>query len=163
MINHPANEKYALFLQAVYTTTDAAQVQEVLDQTLNNLYRIHHQELLPALLDKLPSSLSLQLRAIFTSPNLKPANLDTLKTVCEELQQSLHQCPLLSLTLAFNPSFHLAEKLGQLIKQEFGINVILELNVDPSIIAGSVITFKGKYLDNSLHNKIKQYLQSEKL
>jgi hypothetical protein len=86
----------------------------------------------------------------------KPADL---KGFVDRLRQYVTTLPVLSLTFAFEPKEQSLKRLSEW----FGLNskkqVLFDITVDPTIIAGTTLTYNGKFLDYSIKPKIDQLMQ----
>lgn len=85
-----------------------------------------------------------------------------LKTFLGKLSEKVLSLPILTLTVAFEPK----EKTLQALSEWFFLNnkkqVLFEITVDATIIAGATMTFEGKYVDYSIkqrfHDKVKKIM-----
>jgi len=82
----------------------------------------------------------------FHSPNQQSSFFQNLKT-------DLKNIPQLKLEIAFEPSVEFLEKIKQWFQQRTG-RLILDLSQNPGIVAGAVITYRGKYKNLSVAKKI---------
>lgn len=65
-----------------------------------------------------------------------------------------------NLTLAFLPSKSLVKKLALWFKKNFGSKVVLDIQVDPKILGGAILSFNGYYRDFSLKKKLERKLKN---
>lgn len=66
----------------------------------------------------------------------------------------------LQLTVAYDPPRETLLKIVSWLRTNVADNVVLDIHISPSTIAGVVISYKGKYHDYSYKNKIEEYLQN---
>ena len=82
-----------------------------------------------------------------------------LKKFLTDMQKDISALPVLSLTLAFEPK----EKTLKALSEWFVLNIkkqlLLEINVDPQLIAGASISFNGKDSDYSIREKFDTIMQ----
>src|SRR5260221_229798 len=86
--------------------------------------------------------------------------LITDKSVIKELRAKLDKVKFMELTLAFDPSSKLLNKIISLVKSSAGPNVALDIKIDKGIIGGAVIAYNGKYGDFSLSGKLESVLKN---
>jgi len=76
--------------------------------------------------------------------------------------KELKKIEFIDLTVATEPSSQTLRKISDWIKNSVGQNIAMNIIVDKDIIAGAIISFKGKYLDLStksqLDSAIKKYV-----
>ncbi|HUD44562.1 MAG TPA: F0F1 ATP synthase subunit delta [Patescibacteria group bacterium] len=145
------------FLTQLRTTAEANNVVEQIDEITNMFYKDNQIPISKLLSDRFPSDLSSTLEIILKNNNLTEGNPTVLKTFFERLQTAVRSCDVLSLTLAHNPTQTLLNNLSTYAKQTFGNKTILEINLDPTLIAGAIVTFQGNYLDASIKRKLEEY------
>lgn len=78
------------------------------------------------------------------------------------LKEELKKMAIIKLTLAFEPNDSALNKFHGLVSDSFRQPVVLEIEVDPSILGGATITSQGKYFDFSLKKKLAAFLEKEK-
>jgi hypothetical protein len=82
-----------------------------------------------------------------------------LKTFFDKIQARIADLPILSLTVAFEPT----EETFKLLSEWFLLNIhkeaLLDITVDTKIIAGAKVSFNGKYSDHSIKTKFDQIFQ----
>lgn len=80
-----------------------------------------------------------------------------LKAFFEKLQDKVREIKIINLTLAFEPNDKTLKKFIQWFQVNMQKEVLFEIEVDPRLVAGAVITYNGKYQDYSLRKKVDQY------
>ncbi len=148
-------------LAVIYTREEAEKVQDILSDSLDSLYKVHHNNTLSILLDNLPAHIGEVLKDQIEQKQIDVQTPEAIKKICDSLALALKNTDLLTLSLAFEPSFELTQKIAKLIKTEFGGNTLIEIEVDPHVMGGAIITFKGQYFDYSLKTKIDHFLKSQ--
>lgn len=76
------------------------------------------------------------------------------KALIEYLDEKFRKLPSLSLTIAFDPTTQVLERIAAWVRQNKG-EVVLELKVDRDIVCGAVVTFGGKFYDGGFGEAIK--------
>lgn len=77
-------------------------------------------------------------------------NVDSLKDFLTKLLAYIQTLPLLSLTIAFEPHPETLETIAKWFVNQLKIQLLLEITVDPKILAGATMSYKGKFLDYSI-------------
>jgi len=75
-----------------------------------------------------------------------------------DLEKELRSLPEIKLEIAFNPSDYFINRLSGWLKREFGRKTILDITVNPKIVAGAIIEYQGNWRDFSAAKKIDQLL-----
>ena len=82
--------------------------------------------------------------------NVNPEKADALKAFFTTIQKYTEALPTLTLTIAFEPK----EKTLQALSEWFMMNIkkqmLFEIIVDPKVIGGSTISYRGQYADFSI-------------
>src|SRR5437868_6106563 len=73
-----------------------------------------------------------------------------LKEFLNKIKNTITALPTLSLTLAFEPREQTLQALAEWFILQTKTQVLFDITVDPKLIAGAAINFKGKYLDFSI-------------
>lgn len=80
----------------------------------------------------------------------------------EGLESELSGLQEIRLTLASELSGDQMENVYSWVSANVGQGVIVNVELDPKILGGAVITFKGKYYDGSLVKTVEELLQKNK-
>lgn len=87
---------------------------------------------------------------------------DDTKKLLPQLLDGVNALEVVELTLAIVPSELILDHIHQEIITMTGRSIVLSIRVDPALVGGMIISFKGKYLDISLKKEAQAYLQSQK-
>lgn len=79
---------------------------------------------------------------------------DDPKKYFEGLSKSIEDLQILSLEVAIEPTGEMMQKIYDWVLTAIDRHVILDISVNPSIIAGAKISFNGKFVDNSLEKSL---------
>lgn len=79
-----------------------------------------------------------------------------------DLKDKLEKVKVLKLELAFEPTEAAISKIHEWAKANAGENILLDLGYNPAILAGAIITYKGKYGDYSLRKKLDEEFRKNK-
>jgi len=78
----------------------------------------------------------------------------------DELRNYLLSLPKIKLTLAFQPNKEFLKQISDWLQKTVGQKIVLNIFVNPHIVGGAIIEYKGRYLDFSLIKEIQQFLKS---
>ncbi|KPJ73616.1 hypothetical protein AMJ48_00040 [Parcubacteria bacterium DG_74_1] len=84
------------------------------------------------------------------------------KEEVSRLEKELRALPEIKLDIAFSPKDNFLNTISQWLQRELGQRTILDITVNPKVVAGAIIEYQGIWRDFSLAKKIDQ-LFSEKL
>jgi len=84
------------------------------------------------------------------------------KEEASNLEKELRALPEMKLDIAFFPTDNFLNRISQWLQKEFGQRIILDITVNPKVVAGAIIEYQGNWRDFSLAKKIDQ-LFSDKL
>lgn len=76
---------------------------------------------------------------------------DATEKMLLETKENIKNLSVLDLTVAFESTIVQQEKIADLLPE-----CILDLKIDPKIVAGAVISYKGKYKDYSFQTAYEQ-------
>lgn len=83
-----------------------------------------------------------------------------IKNFLTKLQEQINALPVLSVSLAFEPT----EKTLKILSDWFLLNVkrqvLFDITVDPSLIAGIAIHYNGRFLDFSVQDRIQVVIKA---
>ncbi|MEK7498155.1 MAG: hypothetical protein AAB656_04540 [Patescibacteria group bacterium] len=66
------------------------------------------------------------------------------KVLIEFLDSKFRKVPTLDLTIAFDPTGAILERMSKWVRENVG-EVLLDLKIDRSIVCGAIVSFGGKY------------------
>lgn len=78
-----------------------------------------------------------------------------------EFIEVLKNLPVLNLTIAFEPRSKSIDHFHAFITQNISKNILMNIEIDPSIVGGAQITFNGKYIDFSLKKLLEVELNTK--
>ncbi len=74
----------------------------------------------------------------------------------EMLKEHLFSLPKVKMQLAFSPDADSLARISQWLEKEFKYRVILDITVNPGLMAGAIIEYQGKRANFSLSKKMKE-------
>jgi F0F1-type ATP synthase delta subunit len=91
--------------------------------------------------------------------DVSPDSAAAIKTFVAKMQDAIKTAPLLTVTLAFEPSEKVLRTLSDWFVMNLKKQFLLDIQIDPTIIAGALIRYKGQYLDVSSKPLIERIVQ----
>lgn len=85
---------------------------------------------------------------------LKQFNKDNVYAGLDELEKSSQDVPVLTLYLTFEPDESTLAQIGSKVRNLFGPNILLDIKLDLSLVAGCALGWKGVMRDYSLKSQI---------
>lgn len=91
--------------------------------------------------------------------NLDPAvysgiNPQNIYTVFDNLEKSIKGLEPLVIYLPYELPEEQITEIGQKLRSDYGKNFLMDIQIDPSLIAGAALSYKGIYKDTSVKQKI---------
>ena len=91
---------------------------------------------------------------------INTASGSDLKEFFTKIQQKVSTIPVLTLTIAIEPKETLLHEISEWCLLNTNQQVVFDITVDDSLIAGAIIYFSGKYLDFSIRDTFSQVLNN---
>lgn len=86
----------------------------------------------------------------------KKFNKDNVYKIFTDIEKETVTLPVLTLHLTFEPDDAALSQIGAFARKTFGIPLILDIKLDPQLIAGAALAWKGVMRDYSLRAKIEE-------
>lgn len=83
-----------------------------------------------------------------------------LETYLNQVEEAIKKIKILKLTVATAPTQATIDEIYYWINNTLGLDVLLDLSINSSIIGGLLIEFDGKYKDYSLKPKLDDFLEA---
>jgi F0F1-type ATP synthase delta subunit len=101
--------------------------------------------------------------------NVASDSASALKAFVVKLQETIKALPALTLTVAFEPNEKVLRTLAEWFVMNLKKQFLLEIFIDPTLVAGATIKYKGSFLDASskvlvekiLHDNLSPQTKSE--
>ena len=74
----------------------------------------------------------------------------------EETKEELLKLPVLKIQLAFSPTPSFIKEISDWLKRNLKKKVLLDVEVNPVIVGGAILEYRGRYLDLSLKKEIEK-------
>lgn len=149
--------EYKVLIELTKTTEDVVSLQEEMDLILQSLFHVEVYKLEEVLEKFVRVRVATEInRIIKMNPT---ANKEEIKALLSKAYRTICALPIIKLSLAFEPSETIINNLSFWARQNLEPGVLLDLSLDRSIIGGVVISYKGKFFDFSLKNKIREIFE----
>lgn len=83
-------------------------------------------------------------------------NKDNVYSIFTELGKAQTKLPVLTMYLTFEPDDQTLSQIGEYVRKNFGQNLLLDIKLDPKLIAGTSLVWKGMIHDYSLKAKLQE-------
>lgn len=103
---------------------------------------------------EVPYELSALLRRMIEENKLNPHDKTQLNTFITQLKEAIVALPLIEITLAIVPTEEVVMAIHEWFLRTYQKAVVLNIAIDPALLAGSVIRFNGAYRDYSLKKQL---------
>ena len=143
-----------IILQHIRTTQEADILLAKIEEMLDALYQLNQPGFTQIFAGEMPSTLSKVLQDSMHHEGITFAKSAEMKNFLTGLKQLLQTTAVLTLTISFPPSDETISVIAAKAKELYGIQTILEINVQESILGGAMIIINGKYLDYSLQTRL---------
>jgi F0F1-type ATP synthase delta subunit len=88
--------------------------------------------------------------------NINTQSQNDLKAFLTRLAEQANTLPVIALTIAFEPTEETMQAFAQWFMMQKGIQVLFDITVDKTLIAGVVVNFKGKHANYSIKSQFEQ-------
>ncbi len=83
-------------------------------------------------------------------------NKDNVYQIFSDLDKEIAKLPILTICLTFEPDDTTLSNLGTFTRKMFGPSFMLDIKLEPRLIAGAALIWKGVYKDYSLRQRIEE-------
>ena len=91
---------------------------------------------------------------IFFLEEIAGQKLEMEKKEISELEKKLRSLPEMKLEIAFSPNNDFIDKISRWLEKELDRKVILNITVNPKLVAGAIIEYQGNWRDFSAAKEI---------
>ena len=102
------------------------------------------------LIDKLGLEKKEKFMILLRDLNVNTSSQSALKDFIAKLQEQISKIPVLSLTLSFEPKEETLKLINDWIMLSLKRQLLLDISINPDLIAGVVINYNGKFKDYSI-------------
>lgn len=90
-----------------------------------------------------------------------PSSADDRAAYFSKLKARLGRLPKMEIELAFSPSENFTKRIAKIIQENTNSEVILDINVKPTILAGATFGYRGQFRDYSFSAKLTEVLKQK--
>jgi hypothetical protein len=112
------------------------------------------------LVDQFGVNKSDRIIAILRQNNINPESTPAVKDFLFILMSKISSFPVLTLTIAFEPTGQTLKNLSEWFFINMHKQMLFDIHVDRSVIAGAHITYNGKFFDFSIKSTFEKTLQA---
>jgi F0F1-type ATP synthase delta subunit len=98
--------------------------------------------------------------SLLLNNNINAESLPAVKDFLHKLQEQVTQLPVLSITIAFEPSQQTLAALSEWFLVNMKKQMLFDITVDKRLVAGAIINYHGKHRDFSVRPVFKQILEN---
>ncbi|HLD01256.1 MAG TPA: F0F1 ATP synthase subunit delta [Patescibacteria group bacterium] len=159
-------DAYAATILPILKTINTTQERELFEQELEKLsvalYKIKPHEGFLDIFSRLGKQTQELLTQAFTKLQISLSNTEGIKTYLTILKLRLEAMPVVSVQIALAPTQEILLATSSFVKETLGDDALIAFTVDPTLVAGAVISYKGKFFDASAKNQLSNVLLQNK-
>lgn len=145
-------------INKIQTTTDQHQMLSLIDTSIKSLFITNKN--LKEFLDKDTDSEKAELfESLILNSREKGENT---KEILLNLRQKIKELKSVRITISFSPGKDTISAISNFIRENFGENIILEIEEDETILGGAIIESGGKYIDLSLKKQLNEIFEKKR-
>lgn len=91
--------------------------------------------------------------------NINAETLPAVKDFLQKIQEQVSKLPVIAIAMAFEPSEQTLKDLSEWFLVNMKKQMIFDITVDHSLVAGATITYNGKFTDFSIRPTFQRILQ----
>lgn len=131
------------------TTTDTRELQNTLDHVADGLYRtdLSAEE---SIRTTLPYDQAIIINKLAAQEGILMNDKPSVQAFLQDIRKEVTTLPTVQITFASAPSATLITHIHDWFYRTYQKSVLLDVKVDPKIVAGCIISSKGKYYDFSV-------------
>lgn len=151
-------EGFFEFAKNVVTTTDLFKLISDVESAQSASWENGRLDLSKKLKGKVSEDFNRALKVVH-GKKLIPLSQEGKGEYFRNLKDYLVTLPRVKIELAFDPSGEFIKKIARVINSEAGNRLILDVSVNPKILAGLTIEYSGNYKDLSYADKLSEVLK----
>jgi hypothetical protein len=128
--------------------------------TISELFFKNGFNLEKALIDQFGVNKSDRIIAILRQNNINPESIPAVKDFFFILMSKISSLPVLTLTIAFEPTAQTLKNLSEWFFMNMHKQMLFDIKVERSVIAGAHIRYNGKFFDFSIKSTYEKVLQT---
>lgn len=140
----------------IKTTADADDFRHTLDNLGDSLYKTDHTAE-AAIHNLIPYDQAAFIAKLAAQHTVNMDNKADVQKFLGELRDAITALPVVQISLAFSPKAKVIGLIHDWFYRTFRKMVILDIIVKPDLLAGSIISYNGKYYDYSLGKETENF------
>lgn len=140
--------QFETILNTVWTVSEVVDLQQIIDVLNSSLYMTGKQgweEVVTTQVGKKWSTFFV-------------IQAEKRKGYLSELKQSLDNLKVMRISISFDPPQSTIENIGAWLRKNVSADIVLEIEVNQSLIAGAEISWQGKYADFSKKSEVNKLI-----
>lgn len=129
------------------------EVTKALDHLQTSFFK-KTQPFLTTIEKEIPFPLSETLKKLAIENEVRLEEPEEVEQFFTRLREDIQHIPRLTLTLSFEPTLELIKQINEWVIINLKAAIILDFEVDETLIAGAKVAFKGKITDHSLQKRM---------
>ncbi len=151
----------ASFFSEINTVDELLLFYKEIDQIISKLFQ--NSESLDEVLSSTTSTGKKEkILSILKASEVSFDNLVEVQKTLELIKEAGGLIPVISLTLAFDPSQNMVKDIGLWFVRNLDQKVFLEVRTEPKVLGGAHISYDGEFSDQTLRSKIEHLLNTKK-
>lgn len=146
------------FANHINTSEELFRLLDQLSTTERFLFKNKEGAISQKARDFLPADLAAIFKEI-EEKGLEPAGDEKQQQFIKELVKFLKELPLVKMTLAFESTYNFVSQVNNVISNEAGGKIILDLVVNQYIIGGAIFEYEGKIKEYTLQEKLNDSIE----
>lgn len=148
---------YSDIINTISTTEEADTLHDQINAFLALVYQDKGKPFMELIDQTFPGKLAPVIKE-HLQKNQQELSFESIQTFFDGLTQALDTAKILRITLAVKPSVELTGLISKWMHDTLpGEQMLLAIDVDPSIHGGLVLIHEGKYIDVSLTKQVEQW------
>lgn len=147
-------------LTYVRTTHEADELYLHIDTFLTQYYKVQKDPFDKLAYTYLDPAIAKTIQQIFDERKLSWQHFEEVKQFLTELKKCLTSCDVITLTLPNEPTNDDITGYVTWIRNNLEAFTIIETHVDPTILGGVVVIYKGHYIDQSIKKRLSEYFSN---
>jgi len=138
------------------TTYDMRMVLAPLEELQQAFYK-QKQPFIETLDKQIPFPLSDTLKQMASKEKIDLANPTQAQEFFVQMQKAIQQIPVVHVTMSFQPTIALINTMIRWLSENITSFVILDFDIDRTLIGSAKIQFNGKYKDYSIKKRLAEH------
>ncbi|MBP9690571.1 F0F1 ATP synthase subunit delta [Candidatus Woesebacteria bacterium] len=150
---------YEGLFNLIYTTTQCNEAVNALQHAVDASYDTK-KDIMKVLDSYMPYNLTNAILEIAAEKQINLRDGAAATPFLREVLETLKHAVIVDITLAFYPTYEQLSKILQWWRQEMNPHVVLNLTVDPQVVAGAKIGYNGSISDLTMKQDLSSFLET---